>query len=112
MLSDAREEKVHKFLKNHQQGGRLPCKGKPIKKTFLDSDLQKYCITFSKHGDYYNYSKESTSEFLPVFENNFVPMRNFRTRKFKCSVTIINHQPPPMSEFVEVTDARIRVTNV
>lgn len=31
--------------------------------SYAYSDLQKYCITFSKHGDYYNYSKKSTSEF-------------------------------------------------
>ena len=113
-LSDGREEKVYNFLKHYQQGDRLPSKDKPIKKTFFDSDTQKYCINFSENRDYYDFydSSESIFEFLTVFENNSIPRRNLEPVNFKCSFTKLNHQPPPMPGFVEVIVARVWVTNV
>ena len=53
-LSNRREEKVHNFLKHYQQEGRLSSKNKPIKKTFFDSDLEKYCITSDDFLDFCN----------------------------------------------------------
>lgn len=55
-------------------------KDKSIKKMFFDSDLQKYCINFSDHADYYDFydSNESISEFLTVFENNLILRRNLQ----------------------------------
>ena len=56
----------------------MPDEDKPLKKTYFDRNLQKYCITFSEHGDFYDFynSQEIISEFLTVFENNFVARPN------------------------------------
>ena len=43
-------------------------------------------------------------DFLTVFENNFVPL-NGTVSLFKCSFTIINHQPPPTVGFVDILDS-------
>ena len=70
-LSNGREEKLHNFFKYYQQGGRLVSENKPIKKTFFDSDSQKYLITFNEHRDYYDFYhfSESISEcYLSVRE--------------------------------------------
>ena len=50
---NGRDEKVHNFLENYQQGGTLPSEDKPMKITYFDRDLQKYCITFSELGEFF-----------------------------------------------------------
>ena len=76
--------------------------------------MQKYCITFHEHGDYYDfyYSQETVSEFLTVFENNCVLRLNVKKVRFKCSFMLINRQPPPYAGMVELTASRIWLTNV
>ena len=56
--------------------------------------------------------REVISEFLMVFEQNFVPKPNLKKVSFKCIFTIINQQPPPAVGFVEITDTRVWVTSV
>ena len=53
------------------------------------------------------------SDFLTVFENNFIPNADLRFKsKFKCSFTIVNRQPALRNGFAVITDSRIRQTNV
>ena len=51
-------------------GGRQPIEDKPLKKTFFDENLRKYCINFYEHVDYYDFhdSQELVSDFFTVFE--------------------------------------------
>ena len=65
----------HNFFVHYQIGGRQPIEDKPIRKTYLDENLQRLCITFSEHKNHYNFydPREIVSEFLTVFENFFVP---------------------------------------
>ena len=60
---------------HYQMGGSQPIEDKPIRKTYLNENLQWFCITFSKHGNNYDLydSREIVSEFFSVFENVFVP---------------------------------------
>ena len=60
---------------HYQIGGRQPIEDKPIRKTYLDENLQRLCITFSEHNNHYNFydPREIVFEFLTVFENLFVP---------------------------------------
>ena len=102
--ANGREEKVHNFLSED----------KPLKKIIFDANLQKYCINFADHSNFYNFYnfREIISQFLNVFKNNFLLQRNLMPVKFRCSFTIINCQPPPMSGFVETADARVWVSDV
>ena len=90
-------------------GGRQSIEDKPLKKVFFDENLQRYCINFSKHGDYYDFydSRKLVSDFLTdvfqMFDNVFVPQPNLRRVCFKCSFTSINRQPAPKTGFVEIT---------
>ena len=52
------------------------------------------------------------SEFLTVFENNFIPDAALRQSKFKCSFTVVNRQPVPRNDSAEITDSTIWQTNV
>ena len=36
-------------------GGRQPIEDNPLKKMFFDENLQRYCINFYEHGDYYDF---------------------------------------------------------
>ena len=76
--------------------------------------MQKYSITFSKHSDSYNFydPREIIPEFLQVFENSFIQRKHLQRVRVKCNFTIINLQPPPLNDFVELTDARVWVTDV
>ena len=76
--------------------------------------MLRFCINFSKHGDHYNFSDSQgpVSDFLMVFENVFIPQPNLSRVRFKCSFTIINHQPAPRVGFVEGTDSRVWQINV
>ena len=47
---NSRDEKTHNFLSHYEQGGRQPVEDKPLKRTFFDENLQRYCIDFSEHG--------------------------------------------------------------
>lgn len=92
---ECKEGKSTQFFKTLSKGGRLPSESKPIKETFFDSDLHRYRITFDEHGDYYNFynSNERISEFLTVFENNFVPRRNFSIINFKRNLKFLKVFP-------------------
>ena len=81
-----REEKNLSFLVHYQMVGRQPIEDKPIRKTYLDENLQRFCITCSEHDDHYDFykSQEVVSEFLTVFENVFVPRADLRQVCFKC----------------------------
>ena len=70
-----RDKKNHNFLTHYQVAGRQLIEGKPLKKSFFDENLQRYCFNFSEHGAYYNFydPRELVSDFLAVFENVFVP---------------------------------------
>ena len=87
-----RDEKSHNFLSHYQLGGRQPTEDQPLKKTFFDENLKRYCINFLEHGSFYNFcnSGEVVSEFLTVFGNNFIPNADLRKSRFKCSFTIVN----------------------
>ena len=101
-------------MSHYQLGGRQPTEDKPLKKTFFDENLKRYCINFLEHGSFYNFynSQEVVSEFLTVFENNFIPNADLRHSRFKCSFTIVNRQPDPRDGFAEITDSRIWKINV
>ena len=73
-----------------------------------------YCINFLEPGSFYDFynSREVASEFLTVFENNFIPNTDLRQSRFKCSFTIVNRQPAPRDGFAEITDIRIWQTIV
>ena len=87
-----RDEKVHNFLEHYQHGGTLLSEDKPMKITYFDRDLQKYCITFSEDAEFLDFydPREVISQFVMVFEQNFVPRPNLEKVRFKCSFTIIN----------------------
>ena len=60
----------------HITGSRQPTKDKALKKKhFFDENLKRYFINFLEHGSFYNFYNylEVVSEFLTVFENNFIP---------------------------------------
>ena len=87
-----KDEKNHNFLSHYQLGGRQPTEDKRLEKTFFDENLQSYCINFLEHGSFYNFynSREVVSEFLTVFEKNFIPNADLRQSRFKCSFAIGN----------------------
>ena len=60
-----RDEKSRNFLVHNQMGGRQPIEDNPFKKMFFDENLQRYCINFYEHGDYYDFydSRELVSDF-------------------------------------------------
>ena len=101
-------------MSHYQLGGRQPTEEKPLKKTFFDENLKGYCINFLEHRSVYNfyYSQEVTSEFLTVFEGNFILNADLRQSRFKSSFTIVNWQPAPRDGFAETTDSRIWQTKV
>ena len=84
-------------MSHYQLRGRQPTKDRPLKKTFFDENLKRYCINFLEHRSFYNFysSLEVVLEFLTVFENNFTPNTDLRQSRFKCSFTIANRQPAP-----------------
>ena len=45
-----RDKKNHNFLSHYQLGGIQPAEDKPLKKTFFDENLKRYCINFLEHG--------------------------------------------------------------
>ena len=47
-----RDKNNHDFLIHYKMGGRQLIEDKPLKKTFFDENLQRYCINFSELGDY------------------------------------------------------------
>ena len=53
---------------------------KPLNRTYFDENLQKYWINLSEHGKTYDFydSKDIVTEFLTVFDNNFIPRQNLR----------------------------------
>ena len=97
-----RDEKNHDFLSHYQLGGTQPIEDKPLKKkTIFDENLKSYCVKFLEHRPFYNFynSWEVVSEFLTVFEKNFIPNADLRQSRFKCSFTIVNPQPTPRDGF-------------
>ena len=54
-FSNRRDEKSRNFLVHNQMGGRQPIEDNPLKKMFFDENLQRYCINFYEHGDYYDF---------------------------------------------------------
>ena len=83
-------------------GGRQPIEDNPLKKMFFDESLQRYCINFYEHGDYYDFYDSQELVDLAVFENVFLPRPDYRWVPFKCSFTIINRHPAPRTGFVEI----------
>ena len=79
---------------HYQIGGRQPTEDRPIRKTYLDENFQRFHVTISEHRDHYDFydSQKVISEFLTVFEDVFVPQADLRRARFKCSFTIINRQ--------------------
>ena len=75
--------------------------------------MQRFCINFNEYSHFYDFfdSQSIVSDFLTVFENNFVPL-NGTVSLFKCSFTIINHQPPPTVGFVDILDSCAWQTDV
>ena len=61
---------------------------------------RNFCLSKSFQCDFFD-SRSIVSDFLTAFENNFVPF-NGLVSPFKCSFTIINHQPPPRVGFVDI----------
>ena len=85
-----------------------------LKKTFINENLKRYYINVLELGPFYNFynSREAVSEFLTVFENNFIPNADIMQFRFKFSFTIVNQQPALKDGFAEITDGRIWKTNV
>ena len=52
------------------------------------------------------------SDFLTVFENNFIPNAGLRQSRSTCSLAIVNQQPARRDGFAEITDGRIWQTKV
>ena len=75
--------------------------------------MQRFCVNFNEHSHFYDFfdSQSVVSDFLTVFENNFV-LRNGIVSLFECSFTIINHQPPPRVGFVDILDSCVWQTHV
>ena len=75
--------------------------------------MQRFCINFNEYSHFYDFfdSQSIVSDFLTVFENNFV-LRNGIVSLFECSFTIINHQPPPKVGFVDILDSCVWQTDV
>ena len=69
-----------------------------LKKLFTRN--RNFCLSKSFQCDFFD-SRSIVSDFLTVFENNFVPFSGV-VSPFKCSFTIINHQPPPRVGFVDI----------
>ena len=65
-LNGRDKKKQHTFLSHYQMGGRQPVEDKPLKKTFFDENLQRYCVSFIEHGTHYNFynSRELVSDFF------------------------------------------------
>ena len=63
-------KKIHTFLSHYQMGGRQPVEDKPLKKTFFDENLQRYCVSFIEHGTHYNFynSRELVSDFFDTLK--------------------------------------------
>ena len=107
--SNGREEKKHNFLLHYKQGSRLPVEDKPLNRTYLDEDLQKYWIKYSDHSRHYDFfdSIEIVPDFLTVFESNFLPRLDLRKLRFKSTFTLIKWQPLPKHGFVELTGLKM-----
>ena len=75
--------------------------------------MQRFCINFNEHSHFYDFfhSQSVVSDFLTVFENNFV-LRNSIVSLFECSFTIINHQPTPRVGFVDILESCVWQTDV
>ena len=69
-----------------------------LKKLFTRN--RNFCLSKSFQFDFFD-SQSVVSDFLTVFENNFVPF-NGVVSPFKCSFTMINHQPPRRVGFVDI----------
>ena len=90
-------------------------KDKHPNKIYLHEHLQKYWINFLEHSEHYDVynSTEIVSEFLTVFENNFVSKSNLSKIRLKCTFTIVNQQLLLAVGFAETTtSARVCITNV
>ena len=109
-----RDEKNHNFLSRYQLDGRQLTDDKPLKKTFFDENLKSFCTNFLKHGSFHNLynSREVVSDFLTVFENNFIPNAGLRQSRSTCSLAIVNRQPAQRGGFTGITDGRIWQTKV
>ena len=107
-------QKNRNFISRYQLDGRLPTEDKPMKKTYFDENLQKFCIDFDQHGIHYNFfdAQKVVSEFLTAFENMFILRPNLRQASFKCTFTIVNRQPASRARFAEITDSRVWQANV
>ena len=69
-----RYENNHNLLFHYQFSGRQSIEGKPIKIIKYDENLQRFCINFNEHSDFYDFFdlRSVVSDYLTVFENSFV----------------------------------------
>ena len=56
ILLNGIHEKEHNCLKHYQEGGSLPIELKPINRTILDRNLQKFSINFDEHSNSYDFT--------------------------------------------------------
>ena len=107
ILLNGIHEKEHNFLKHYQEGGSLPIELKPINRTILDRNLQKFSTKFDEHSDSYDFAngKKLPVEFLNVFNTKFNSSVDEKFI-FKCLFIIINYQPPAVDIGAAICDSR------
>ena len=100
-------EKEHNFLKHYQEGGSLPIELKPINRSVLDRNLQKFSINFDEHSNSYDFTngKKFPVEFLNVFDTKFNTSGDEKFI-FKCPFILINYQLPAVDIGAGVYDSR------
>ena len=106
-------EKEHNFLKHYQEGGSLPIELKPIIRTILDRNLQKFSINFDEHSNSYDFThgKKLPIEFLNDFDTKYNSSGDEKFI-FKCTFLIINYQPPAVDIGAAIYDSRFWSTKI
>ena len=106
ILLNGSYEKKHNFLKRYQEGGSRPTELKPINKTILDRNFQKFSINFDEHSNSYDFANGMglAEEFVNVFDKNF---NSFGDKKLvlTCSFIIVNYQSP-VEDGLPIYDSR------
>ena len=94
-------------MSHYQLGGWQLNRKQAFEKNIFWWKFEKVLHKFLEHGSFYNFynSREVLSEYLTVFENNFLPYGDLRQSRFKYSFTILNQEPTPRDGFAEITDS-------